>query len=169
MQKPTAPIFFVDDWPRRYVVAPRRSFSAWPMLSAMNSLPAPSGSLAVLPWYMSGASAVKPSAANRSHTLLMCPTSPHHSWSTSTPGPLPAAGVARYPDVLVPFAGNSAIFPAIAGSSLADLRGRRPGAGLRTPGLHLDLDDAPLVGVHDRQLVPPQHNLVAGPRDAPEL
>src|SRR5437867_2548925 len=61
----------------------------------MKSLPAPSGSLAVLPWYMSGASAVKPSAAKRSQTFLMCCTSPHHSWITSTPEPLPDVGVAR--------------------------------------------------------------------------
>jgi hypothetical protein len=65
------------------------------MLSAMKSFPAPSGSLAVLPWYMSGASAEKPAAAKRSHTALMCGTSPHHSWITKTPGPLPDAGVAR--------------------------------------------------------------------------
>ena len=71
MQKPTAPIFLVDDWPRRYVAAPLRSRSACEMLSAMKSFPAPSGSLAVFPWYMSGASAVKPSPANRSHTFLM--------------------------------------------------------------------------------------------------
>jgi hypothetical protein len=79
MQKPTAPIFWLDDCWARYEAAPRRSFSAWAMLSAMNSLPAPSGSLAVWPWYMSGASAVKPSSAKRSATLLMWPTSPHHS------------------------------------------------------------------------------------------
>src|SRR5438093_1741585 len=113
MQKPTAPIFVVDDWPSRWVAAPRRSCSACEMLIAMKSLPAPSGSLAVLPWYMSGASAVNPSAANRSHTLLMWPTSPHHSWSTSTPDPLPAAGVARYPAVLLPFDANSIMLPAM--------------------------------------------------------
>ena len=84
----------------------------------MKSFPAPSGSLAVLPWYMSGASAVKPSAANRSHTLLMWPTRPHHSWSTSTPGPLPEAGVARYPAVLLPFDANSTIVPAMLEPSL---------------------------------------------------
>src|SRR4029453_3100677 len=80
MQKPTAPSFWVDDLPCKYVAAPRRSFSAWPMLSAMKSLPAPSGSSAVLPWYMSGASAVNPSAAKRSQTFLMWPTGP------TTPG-----------------------------------------------------------------------------------
>ena len=51
--------------------APARSFSACAMFSAMKSLPAPSGSLAVWPWYMSGARAEKPSAAKRSQTLLM--------------------------------------------------------------------------------------------------
>ena len=95
MQKPTQPTLAVDDcWPR-YLAAPPRSFSAWAMLSAMKSLPAPSGSSAVLPWYMSGASAEKPSAAKRSQTRLMWGTSPHHSWMTSTPGPLPDVGVAR--------------------------------------------------------------------------
>ena len=34
-----------------------------------------------------------PAAAKRSTTSVMCGTSPHHSWMTSTPGPLPA----RYP------------------------------------------------------------------------
>ena len=111
MQKPTTPSFFVEDWPARYCAAPRRSFSAWAMLSAMKSLPAASGSLAVLPWYMSGASAVNPSVASRSQTVLMWRTRPHHSWMTRTPGPLPAAGVARYADVLVPFDGNSTILP----------------------------------------------------------
>src|SRR5437764_5307132 len=66
-----------------------------PTLSAMKSLPAVSGSSAVLPWYRSGASAEKPSAAKRSQTFLMWPTRPHHSWITSTPGPLPDGGVAR--------------------------------------------------------------------------
>ncbi len=71
MQKPTAPTRFVEDRARRYVTAPRRSFSARAMLSAMKSLPAPSGSLAIWPWYRSGASATKPSAASRSQTCLM--------------------------------------------------------------------------------------------------
>ena len=44
------PIFFVDECCARYAVAPFRSFSACPMFSAMKSLPAVSGSLAVLPW-----------------------------------------------------------------------------------------------------------------------
>ena len=57
MQKPTAPSLAVEEWPARNLAAPARSFSAWAMFSAMKSLPAPSGSLAVLPWYMSGASA----------------------------------------------------------------------------------------------------------------
>jgi hypothetical protein len=83
------------------------------MLSAMKSLPAPSGSLAVWPWYMSGASAVNPSLANRSQTFLMCLTSPHHSWMTRIPGPVPEAGLARYPCVVPPFEGNSAIVPGI--------------------------------------------------------
>src|SRR5205809_335387 len=111
MQKPTAPSFFVEDCAARYCAAPRRSFSAWAMLWAMKSLPAPSGSFALLPWYMSGASAANPSAANRSQTFLMCRTRPHHSWITRTPGPLPDEGAARYDDVLVPFDGTSTILP----------------------------------------------------------
>src|SRR2546425_12170260 len=114
MQKPTAPSLAVDDCCARYLAAPRRSFSAWAMLSAMKSLPAPSGSFAVLPWYMSGASAVSPSAASRSQTFLMCRTRPHHSWITRTPGPFPDGGVARYADVLVEFDGKSIILPGIA-------------------------------------------------------
>src|SRR6266571_805166 len=128
MQKPAAPIFFADDWPRRYVAAPLRSRSACEMFNAMKSLLAASGSLAVLPWYMSGASAVNPSAAKRSQTFLMCPTRPHHSWSTSTPGPLPEAGVARYPAVLLPFDANSTIVPAMLKPLLVRAAGRR-GAG----------------------------------------
>ena len=79
MQKPTAPSLAVEECPARYLTAPRRSFSACSMFRAMKSLPAPSGSLAVFPWYMSGASAEKPAAAKRSQTDLMCPTRPHHS------------------------------------------------------------------------------------------
>src|SRR3989441_3802211 len=49
----------------------------------------------------------------RSQTFLMCPTRPHHSWSTSTPGHFPEAGVARYAAVLLPFDANSTIVPAM--------------------------------------------------------
>src|ERR1700675_3753642 len=74
MQKPPAPSLAVEEWPARYAAAPRRSFSGPSMLSAMKSLPAPSGSLAVLPWDMSGASPEKPPAAPRAHTpLIPCP------------------------------------------------------------------------------------------------
>src|SRR5438270_4215658 len=41
----------------------------------------------------------------------MCGTRPHHSWMTTTPGPLPDAGMARYPCPVVPLLGNSIISP----------------------------------------------------------
>ncbi len=50
MQKPTAPSLAVEEWPARYLAAPERSFSARSMFSAMKSLPAASGSVAVWPW-----------------------------------------------------------------------------------------------------------------------
>src|SRR5262245_20890282 len=172
MQKPTEPIFVVDECVRRWVVEPRRSFSACPMLSAMKSLPAPSGSLAVLPWYMSGASAVNPSAANRSQTFLMWPTSPHHSWRTSTPGPLPAAGVARYPAVLLPFDANSTMLPAMRDLlmtarvrewSCAARAGRRQARPRDRNDLHRD--DTPGVRLENRDRVPHDLKLLAGSRD----
>ena len=49
MQKPTAPSLAVEECAARYLAAPARSFSARSMLSAMKSLPAASGSLAVWP------------------------------------------------------------------------------------------------------------------------
>src|SRR4029453_1579718 len=141
MQKPTAPSFWVDDLPCKYVAAPRRSFSAWPMLSAMKSLPAPSGSSAVLPWYMSGASAVNPSAAKRSQTFLMWPTRPHHPWITSRPGPFPEAGVDRWAAVLPPFDANSTIVPAISSSWIARAGDRHDLHGNDTPGVGLQHGD----------------------------
>ena len=58
----------------------------------MTSLPASSGSVVSLPRYRSGATATNPWAASRSATLRMWGTSPHHSWMTTTPGPLPDGG-----------------------------------------------------------------------------
>src|SRR5262245_63877547 len=126
------------------------------MLRAMKSLPAPSGSLAVWPWYMSGARALKPSAAKRSHTFLMCGTRPHHSWMTITPGPLPPGGVARYPSVVVPLVANFTILPAMVPLLLSVLiraaGGRRAGllslSGRPRPRprwCDLDRDDAPAI------------------------
>ena len=89
MQKPTTPILPPVRSASRST-APLMSFAACSMLSAIISLPAPSGSVAAWPWYRSGASAVNPAAAKRSTRSLMCGTRPHHSWMTSTPGPDPA-------------------------------------------------------------------------------
>src|SRR2546425_7291529 len=69
MQKPTAPSFAVDEWPARNFNAPCRSFSAWAMLRAMKSLPAVSGSSAVLPWYRSGARPEKPRSEEHTSEL----------------------------------------------------------------------------------------------------
>src|SRR4026209_246528 len=118
MQKPTAPSLEVEECPARYVAAPARSFSARSILRAMKSLPAASGSLAVWPGYRSGASAEYPATAKRSQTFLMCPTRPHHSWITRTPGPLPDAGIDRCPFEVCPLLGNSTILTAIASSFL---------------------------------------------------
>src|SRR5688500_5800933 len=41
----------------------------------------------------------------------MWSTRPHHSWITTTPGPLPDSGVARYPCPVPPLLGNSTICP----------------------------------------------------------
>ena len=85
-----------DCAPAAASTAPLRSLAACSRLSAIISLPAPSGSVDDSPWYRSGASAVKPAAAKRSTTSLMCGTRPHHSWMTSTPGPVPGdVAVAR--------------------------------------------------------------------------
>src|SRR4029077_9484321 len=130
------------------------------MFSAMKSLPAPSGSLAVWPWYMSGASAVNPSAANRSQTFLMWPTRPHHSWSTRTPGPLPPAGVARKPAVLPPFDANSTIVPAISSSWIARAGDRHDLHGDDTPGVGLQHGDR--VARHLEHLARPGNTVQRG-------
>src|SRR5579884_2679234 len=43
----------------------------------------------------------------------MCGTRPHHSWTTTTPGPLPAGGVLRYPLPRPPLLANSTSRPAM--------------------------------------------------------
>ena len=89
-QKPTTP----TPWPVVSGMASRASTAAAMSLAAcsscisMTSLPASSGSVVSLPRYRSGATATNPWAANRSATSRMWGTSPHHSWMTTTPGPL---------------------------------------------------------------------------------
>src|SRR5579875_1195649 len=59
-------------------------------------------------------------------------TSPHHSWITTTPGPDPEAGVARYPPPVVPLLGNSMCSPMSADATVR----QAPGAGpARVPAL----------------------------------
>src|SRR5215208_874281 len=62
----------------------------------------------------------------------MWASSPHHSWSTTTPGPSPS-GSARYPVAVPPFASNSTsgIWSALLVFSvgLAQLLGERPSYG----------------------------------------
>src|SRR5690242_15204204 len=108
MQKPTVPVPepVVSPRPARYAAAPAMSRAAWSMARPISSFTASSGSRATRPWYRSGASATKPSAANRSATSVMCPTSPQYSWITTTPGPDPESGTARYPSAVPPLLGN---------------------------------------------------------------
>jgi hypothetical protein len=42
-----------------------------------------------------GEGATQPASANRVQTARMVSFSPHHAWSTSTPGPSPRSGTAR--------------------------------------------------------------------------
>ena len=79
----------------RKSIAPRMSLAACSRLSAIISLPASSGSVVVAPRYRSGARAENPAAAKRSTTSRMWGTSPHHSWMTMTPGPVPPAAGAK--------------------------------------------------------------------------
>ena len=108
MQKPVTPTFGLPVRATRKSTAPLRSLPAVARFMLISSLPAWSGSVVCTPWYMSGASAVKPSAANLSAMSLMWSTSPHHSWITMTPGPLPSA---RYPPHVPPLLLNSTISP----------------------------------------------------------
>src|SRR3954451_6422179 len=108
MQNPTAPTF--DDvtaaCPSRKSTAPARSWAALSTGSSDISAPASSESWVVAPPNRSGASATKPSAANRSVTSLMWVVRPHHSWMTTSPGPLPDSGTAREPWAVPPLLGK---------------------------------------------------------------
>ena len=95
MQKPVTPTRSLPATSATLSTAPLMSLAAWSTLRAIISLPASSGSVVVSPWYRSGASATNPSAANRSHTSLMCGTRPHHSWITTSGMPAPPSGTAR--------------------------------------------------------------------------
>ena len=64
---------------------------------AASSASASSGVSAVRPACRSGARATNPSSASRSHTSRKNGVSPHQACSTSTPGPVPLSGTARYP------------------------------------------------------------------------
>src|SRR4051812_33878145 len=49
---------------------------------------------------------MKPSAASRLVTSAMWLVRPHHSWMTTTPGPAPDSGSARYPWAVRPLLGK---------------------------------------------------------------
>src|SRR5262249_60109231 len=46
-----------------------------------------------------------------SHTPVSCGTRPHHSWSTSTPGPLPEAGIESQPSAMSPLLAKVTVSP----------------------------------------------------------
>src|SRR5438132_407768 len=146
MQNPTTPTG-LPVRPRRCATAPRRSFSAWPMLRAMSSFPASSGDLVTVPWYRSGASAVNPARAKRSVTSWMWSFSPQYSWMTITPLPGPAlSGCARYPSVVPPSAAKLTFWP-IRGLPLLVL-------GLRLLPQRLQLAERVGAHVHGAELRP---------------
>src|ERR1039458_2366321 len=111
MQNPTTPTPLPLDRAATSSTAPLMSLPARSNSSAIISFAASPGSAAFAPWDRSGASATKPSAAKRRHTPLLGQTRPHHSWITTTPGPLPPAGEARYPTSVEPPLGNSITDP----------------------------------------------------------
>jgi hypothetical protein len=67
----------------------RSSASTRASASAMDAVVAPSA-------YKLGARATYPAAASRSHASVKTDVSPHQACSTSTPGPTPPSGTARY-------------------------------------------------------------------------
>ena len=66
-----------------------------PSPSPISSRCASSGSSVCSPWKKSGARATKPALGEAVATSLMWSTRPHHSWTTTTPGPEPEPGIAR--------------------------------------------------------------------------
>src|ERR1019366_6678033 len=116
MQKPTTPIVFDEHSGRlrRYAPAAAISRAARSTSSSIRRRPAWAGEVVVLPWYRSGASATKPSFAKRSVTSLMCGTRPHHSWITTTAGPLPDTGFANHPSSFWPFTVKETFSPMCA-------------------------------------------------------
>ncbi len=99
MQNPTTPTASptTAGCPSSTSTAPRRSRAACSIGSSRWSRAASALSWVVVPPYRSGARATNPSAAKRSAMATMCEVSPHHSWITTTPGPVPCGGSARYP------------------------------------------------------------------------
>src|SRR5579859_4277692 len=138
MQKPTMPTRSpaVRSLAASHFPAPSMSRAASARSSAMSSLPASSGSLVCLPWYRSGARATNPSAAKRSHRSRMCSFIPQYSWMTTTPGPRPLGGVARYPPHVCPLLGNSTVSPIAYSFTACGSVGSRgaPRPRARTPG-----------------------------------
>src|SRR2546427_6517783 len=64
---------------------------------------------------------MKPAIASRSESPLKKSVTPHHAWSTRTPGPLPFFGTAKYPGTL-PSGLLSPIIPVLS----RPLGGERP-------------------------------------------
>ncbi len=108
MQNPTDPTVseVTSGSPSRWSTAPDSSSTPRATGSARIIRRASSLSWATLPPYRSGARATNPSAASRRVTSAMWSVSPHHSWMTTTPGPRPDGGSARYPWAVVPALGK---------------------------------------------------------------
>src|SRR4029453_7515320 len=111
----------------RAAPAAAMSLAACSSCSSITSLPASSGSVVSFPRYRSGATATNPWAARRSATSRMWGTRPHHSWMTTTPGPLPEGGREIYAGTASPLTGISVIEPAMSWPSWIVLA---PGYGL---------------------------------------
>ena len=81
MQNPTTPtpLEVTASSASRKSIAPLICLAAWPTLRAIISLPASSGSVVLRPSKRSGARALNPAVAKRSHMRVMWGTSPHHS------------------------------------------------------------------------------------------
>src|SRR5262249_34906581 len=113
MQKPITPSLspVTAGWAARKSTAPLMSRAARSAGISVISRAALSISVccASSPWYKSGVSATNPASPSRSATSLMLGSSPHHSCTTTTPGPEPLSGTTRYPAAVLPLLANSTV------------------------------------------------------------